>query len=196
VTSPICSYNLTGAKGEPGLAVAEKGLPGPRGLDGSSGLPGSPGTPGAVVLSRVVCLCCRASLAPPHPGDARVSFCWQVHRVDPDRTASLACREQRGTLDSQASDYRDPRGSKVGDFAPPLPDLHILFLGRLFQPHHHLSSSSSSHQDSQVPTASQDLLQDQEDRESMDSPASPDFLDPRYVARWYRSSPKSSLIVE
>lgn len=69
----------------------------------------------------------------------------RVHRADPDRTASLACREQRGTLDSQASDYRDPRGSK----------------------------------DSQVPTASQDLLQDQEDRESMGSPASPDFLDPR-----------------
>lgn len=33
--------------------------------------------------------------------------------------------------------------------------------------------------DSQVPTASQDLLQDQVDRESMDSLASLDFLDPR-----------------
>lgn len=45
VTSPHCASSLhTGAKGEPGLSVAEKGLPGPRGLDGEPGLPGGPGT--------------------------------------------------------------------------------------------------------------------------------------------------------
>lgn len=35
---------IVGAKGEPGLAVAEKGQPGPRGQDGEPGLPGSNGT--------------------------------------------------------------------------------------------------------------------------------------------------------
>lgn len=33
-----------GAKGEPGLTIAEKGLPGPRGQDGEPGLPGASGT--------------------------------------------------------------------------------------------------------------------------------------------------------
>lgn len=53
----ICSHQLSshhflnqficvvaGAKGEPGLAVAEKGQPGPRGQDGEPGLPGANGT--------------------------------------------------------------------------------------------------------------------------------------------------------
>lgn len=35
--------SIAGAKGEPGLSVADKGLPGPRGEDGEPGLPGSPG---------------------------------------------------------------------------------------------------------------------------------------------------------
>lgn len=35
--------SIAGAKGEPGLSVAEKGLPGPRGQDGEPGLPGGPG---------------------------------------------------------------------------------------------------------------------------------------------------------
>lgn len=37
-------YFIAGAKGEPGLAVAEKGQPGPRGQDGEPGLPGANGT--------------------------------------------------------------------------------------------------------------------------------------------------------
>lgn len=39
-----------GTKGEPGLSVAEKGLPGPRGQDGEPGLPGQPGT--QIILKR------------------------------------------------------------------------------------------------------------------------------------------------
>lgn len=35
---------VAGAKGEPGLAVAEKGQPGSRGQDGEPGLPGANGT--------------------------------------------------------------------------------------------------------------------------------------------------------
>lgn len=33
-----------GTKGEPGLTIAEKGLPGPRGQDGEPGLSGAQGT--------------------------------------------------------------------------------------------------------------------------------------------------------
>lgn len=35
--------SIAGAKGEPGLSVADKGPPGPQGQDGEPGLPGSPG---------------------------------------------------------------------------------------------------------------------------------------------------------
>lgn len=35
--------SIAGAKGEPGLSVAEKGLPGPQGQNGEPGLPGPPG---------------------------------------------------------------------------------------------------------------------------------------------------------
>lgn len=34
---------IAGAKGEPGLSIAEKGQPGLRGQDGEPGLPGPPG---------------------------------------------------------------------------------------------------------------------------------------------------------
>lgn len=43
-TSLLAFFHLAGAKGEPGLTVAEKGFPGPKGLDGQPGLPGAPGT--------------------------------------------------------------------------------------------------------------------------------------------------------
>lgn len=38
----LCVF-CAGAKGEPGLTIAEKGVRGPSGLDGEPGLPGSPG---------------------------------------------------------------------------------------------------------------------------------------------------------
>lgn len=43
ITSFQCFSDLVGQKGEPGLAMSEKGERGPPGRDGDPGLPGSPG---------------------------------------------------------------------------------------------------------------------------------------------------------
>lgn len=68
---------LTGAKGEPALAVAEKGSPGQRGQDGEPGRPGSPGTPSlscrwpivtGQALDSVPNICFATFLLPGNPG--------------------------------------------------------------------------------------------------------------------------------
>lgn len=43
MTSSQCLFEWVAQKGEPGLAVSEKGERGPPGRDGDPGLPGSPG---------------------------------------------------------------------------------------------------------------------------------------------------------
>lgn len=174
----MCSHLpiIAGAKGEPGLAVAEKGQPGPRGQDGEPGLPGANGTqtpsdnqnPANPQPKREDCLlsywflCC--------------TFCYQVIRVSLGSLVSQVYQEPRVTLDSQVLDCQDPPELKVttflvcvvvfSSFTPELPFISVLFVCA---------------QDSQVSPGSQELLVDQADQELMDVPASLEYLDLRWV---------------
>lgn len=103
----------SGAKGEPGLAVAEKGLQGPRGQDGEPGLPGSNGTQ---ILSD------NQNPANPQPKreDSLLSHlflcCISCHQVIQASLGSLdfqVYQEPKVTLDSQVLDYQDPPELKV-----------------------------------------------------------------------------------
>lgn len=109
-------YFIAGAKGEPGLAVAEKGQPGPRGQDGEPGLPGTNGTQ---IPSD--------NQNPANPQPKRDGYllsyfflfctcCYQVIQVSLGSLVFQVCQEPRVTQDSQVLDCQDPPELKVLTF--------------------------------------------------------------------------------
>lgn len=112
--------SIAGAKGEPGLSVAEKGLPGPRGQDGEPGLSGSPGKT-IVIIPLLSCSCSCVCLL----SDYFAMGCYQVTQVNLGSLVSLVYQDPRVNQDSQALDSPEPQDLKVEPLSHFLHELHL-----------------------------------------------------------------------